>query len=293
MLIGVDLGGTKVRAGVAVQGAIQNQTQQLFKSKGSQEETLAQLIDLIRSLMSPNVQGIGLGVPSVIDVEKGIVYNVVNIPSWERVPLKDILEEEFSVPVAVNNDVNCFALGEHRFGLLKGFSSAVGITVGTGLGSGIIIRDDLFEGSNCGAGEVGLLSYREHNIEYYASGNFFEAFHGVTAVVAHDRAVAGDPEALGWWEEFGRHMGQAIKSVIYAYDPQAIAIGGSVSKAFRFFQRQMFQSLQEFTFPESIKRLKILQSVNEDITLLGAAALLGRGRRPVVWENAPGAKGRR
>jgi glucokinase len=293
MLIGVDLGGTKVRAGVAVQGAIQNQKQQLFKSKGSQEETLAQLIDLIRSLISPNVQGIGLGVPSVIDVEKGIVYNVVNIPSWERVPLKDILEEEFSVPVAVNNDVNCFALGEHRFGLLKGFSSAVGITVGTGLGSGIIIGDELFEGSNCGAGEVGLLSYREHNIEYYASGNFFEAFHGVTAVVAHDRAVAGDAQALGWWREFGQHMGQAIKSVVYAYDPQAIAIGGSVSKAFRFFQQEMFQSLQEFTFPESIKRLKILQSVNEDITLLGAAALLGRGKRPLVWEKAPGAQGRR
>ena len=293
MLIGVDLGGTKVRAGVAVQGAIQNQKQQLFKSRGSQEETLAQLIDLIRSLMSPNVQGIGLGVPSVIDVEKGIVYNVVNIPSWERVPLKDILEDEFSVPVAVNNDVNCFALGEHRFGLLKGFSSAVGITVGTGLGSGIIIRDELFEGSNCGAGEVGLLSYREHNIEYYASGNFFEAFHGVTAIVAHDRAVAGSAEALGWWKEFGQHMGQAIKSVVYAYDPQAIVIGGSVSKAFRFFQHEMFQALQEFTFPESIKRLKILQSVNEDITLLGAAALLGRGKRPAVWEKAPGTEGRR
>jgi glucokinase len=288
MLIGVDLGGTKVRAGVAVHGAIQDQKQQLFGSKGSQEETLGQLIDLIRSLMTPNVQGIGLGVPSVIDVEKGIVYNVVNIPSWERVPLKDILEEEFSVPVAVNNDVNCFALGEHRFGLLKGFRNAVGITVGTGLGSGIIINDELFEGSNCGAGEVGLLSYREHNIEYYASGNFFEAFHGVTAIVAHDRAVGGDAEALGWWREFGQHMGQAIKTVVYAFDPEAIVIGGSISKAYRFFQQEMFQSLQEFAFPESIKRLKILQSVNEDITLLGAAALLRRGKRPVAWEKTPG-----
>ena len=292
MLIGVDLGGTKVRAGVAVDGSIQNQKQQLFRSRGSQEETLGQLINLIRSLMTPNVQGIGLGVPSVIDVEKGIVYNVVNIPSWERVPLKDILEDEFSVPVAVNNDVNCFALGEHRFGLLKGFRNAVGVTVGTGLGSGIIINDELYEGSNCGAGEVGLLSYREQNIEYYASGNFFEAFHGVTAVVAHDRAVAGDQEACGWWREFGLHMGQAIKSVVYAYDPEAIVIGGSVSKAFRFFQREMIQSLQDFTFPESIKRLKVMQSVNEDITLLGAAALLGRGRG-VSWEKTQGARGRR
>lgn len=292
MLIGVDLGGTKVRAGIAVHGAVQNQKQQLFRSRGSQEETLGQLIDLIRSLMTANVEGIGLGVPSVIDVEKGIVYNVVNIPSWERVPLKDILEEEFSVPVAVNNDVNCFALGEHRFGLLKGFRNAVGVTVGTGLGSGIIINDELYEGGNCGAGEVGLLSYRGHNIEYYASGNFFEAFHGVTAATAHDRAVAGDQEASGWWREFGQHMGQAIKSVVYAYDPEAIVIGGSVSKAFRLFQGEMFQSLQDFTFPESIKRLKILQSVDENITLLGAAALLER-RRGVSWEKSHRAQGRR
>jgi len=275
MVIGVDLGGTKVRAGVAVAGKIKNQRQQLFKSQGTKKETLAQLIELIRSLMNPDVQGIGLGVPSVIDTEKGIVFNVVNIPSWDRVPLKDILEAEFSIPVAVNNDVNCFILGEHRFGLLKGMKTVVGITSGTGLGSGIINNNELFQGINCGAGEIGLLSYREHNIEYYASGNFFEALHGTTAIAAHDLAVSGDAKALGWWQEFGRHMGQAIKTVVYCYDPEAIVIGGSVSKAFGLFEKAMLDSLEDFTFPESIKRLKIFQSVDEDITLLGAASLTG------------------
>ena len=212
MIIGVDLGGTKVRAGVAINGEIRKQQQQLFKSKGTQEETLGQLMDMIRSLVDSDLRGIGLGVPSVIDVAKGIVYNVVNIPSWERVPLKDILEKEFSVPVAINNDVNCFALGEHRFGVVKGYRSIVGITSGTGLGSGIIINNRLFQGSNCGAGEVGLLSYLDHNIEFYASGNFFEAFHATQAIRAHDLAVAGDEKALGWWREFGRHMGHAIKT---------------------------------------------------------------------------------
>lgn len=274
MVIGVDLGGTKVRAGVAANGLIENQKQQLFKSQGSKEETLNQLMDLIRSLFSPDVRGIGLGVPSVIDVQSGVVYNVVNIPSWDRVPLRDILEQAFNVPVRVNNDVNCFALGEHRFGLLNGYRNAVGMTSGTGLGSGIIINNELFEGSNCGAGEIGLISYRSENIEYYASGNFFEAFHGVSAIRAHDLAVTGDRTALTWWREFGIHMGQAIKTVVYAYDPEAIVIGGSLSKAFGFFQAAMFESLKEFTFPESIKRLKVMQSKDENITLLGAAALL-------------------
>ncbi|MDQ2656147.1 MAG: ROK family protein, partial [Bacteroidota bacterium] len=222
------------------------------------------------------------------------VYNVVNIPSWERVPLKDILEEEFSLPVCVNNDVNCFALGEHRFGLLKGFANAVGMTSGTGLGSGLIINNHLFEGSNCGAGEIGLLSYRDQNIEYFASGNFFQVFHKTSAAAAHELAVNGDETALRWWWEFGEHMGQAIKTVVYAYDPQAIVIGGSLSKAFRFFERAMWQSLNDFTFPESIKRLKIFQSVNEDITLLGAAALLeAENVRPLKVQPAPRLSGGR
>lgn len=274
MVIGVDLGGTKVRAGLAVNGKVEDQKQQLFNSVGTQKETLRQLKDLIRPMMNANVSGIGLGVPSVIDVGRGIVYNVVNIPSWDCVPLKDILEEEFSVPVAVNNDVNCFALGEHRFGLLRGMRNVVGITSGTGLGSGIIINNELFHGSNCGAGEIGLLSYRDHNIEYYASGNFFEVTYGVTAITAHERAMSGDAHALQWWEEFGENMGQAIKTVVYAYDPEAVVIGGSLSKAFRFFEEAMRGTLVNFTFPQSIKRLKIFQSENENITLLGAAALI-------------------
>ncbi len=274
MVIGVDLGGTKIRAGVAVCGAIRNERQQLFRSRASQEETLDQLKDLIRSLVGPEITGIGLGVPSVIDVERGIVYNVVNIPSWEEVPLKDILEEEFGIPVAVNNDVNCFALGEYRYGLAKGFRNVVGMTSGTGLGCGIILNEELFVGSNCGAGEIGLVQYGDHNVEYYASGNFFEAIHGTSAIAAHDLAARGDKNALALWRDFGVHIGQAVKTVVYTYDPEAIVIGGSISKAYRFFQSSMVASLEDFTFPQSIKRLKILQSVDENITLLGAAALL-------------------
>ena len=286
MVIGVDLGGTKVRAGVSVNGEIHSQKHQLFNSKGTRAETLGQLMDLIRGIMSPRVRGIGLGVPSVIDIDKGIVYNVVNIPSWDMVPLRDILEEEFSVPVSVNNDVNCFVLGEHRFGRLKGFRNVVGITSGTGLGSGIIINNELFHGTNCGAGEIGLLSYGEHNIEYYASGNFFEVRYGVSAIAAHDLAAAGELTARGWWKEFGAHMGQVIKTVVYAYDPEAIVIGGSLSKAYRFFEAAMVASLQNFAYPQSIKRLKILQSVNEDITLLGAAVLPGLDKAfPLKREN--------
>lgn len=275
MVIGVDLGGTNVRAGlVAPNGVLSHQRKHLLKNRESLDSTLIQMIDVIRPLVTPTVKGIGIGVPSVVDVENGIVFNVANIPSWERVPLKSILEDKFKIQVVVNNDVNCFILGEHRYGLVKGMKTVVGMASGTGLGTGIIINNELFLGNNCGAGEVGLIGYRDQNIEYYASGNFFKVFYNMTAETAHQQAIEGDVTALESWKEFGSHIGHAVKTVAYAYDPEAIVIGGSLAKAYKFFATAMYRALEDFTFPNSIKRLKILQSESENIALLGAAALI-------------------
>jgi glucokinase len=276
MIIGVDLGGTNIRAGIEKDGKLLYPRRELFNTRRSFQDTLIQLIEFIKPLVHPEVKGIGIGVPSVVDVENGIVFNVANIPSWERVPLKDILEDEFGVPVSVNNDVNCFILGEHQFGLVKGLKNVVGVSSGTGLGSGIIINNQLFNGNNCGAGEIGLLNYRDHNIEYYASGNLFSAIYNTTAEEAHQRALKGDIAALCHWNEFGIHLAQALKSVVFTYDPEAIVLGGSLSKAYDLFESAMYASLQDFPYPESIKRLKIYQSQNQNITMLGAAALVSR-----------------
>jgi glucokinase len=274
MIIGVDLGGTKMRAGINSGGYITDYRYSLLHSKDSLDETLNQIKSLISPLIQPGVTGIGIGVPSVVDIEKGIVYNVVNIPSWEKVELKTILEKEFGLPVFVNNDVNCFVLGEQRYGLAKGFSSIVGLTLGTGLGSGIIINNQLYAGANCGAGEIGYLPYRNHNLEYFCSGSFFETEKHISALLAFEHAAIGDAKALESWNEFGIHIGNAIKCVLYAFDPEAVIIGGSVSNAYSFFCESMKQELKDFLFPESIKKLKIILSVNKDIQLLGASALV-------------------
>ncbi|UTA67108.1 MULTISPECIES: ROK family protein [Emticicia] len=274
MNIGVDLGGTKIKAGVEMNGAVIKQETILLQDKDSLSSTLQQLIDLIKPLMAYSVNSIGIGVPSVVDTEKGIVYDVTNIPSWKKVDLKDILQQEFNVPVFVNNDVNCFTLGESRFGLAQGFSSVVGVTTGTGLGSGIIINNQLYVGNNCGAGEIGLLPYLDQNLEYYTSNNFFEAIHGITALEANHAAMAGNKIAIDLWDQFGKHLGTAIKTIMYAYDPQAIVLGGSLSKAYPFFEKGMYHALGDFSFPESLKRLKIFVSQDENISLLGAAALI-------------------
>ncbi len=274
MNIGIDLGGTKIKAGIEVNGSIIHQKKAFLKEKHSFNSTIDQVFGLISPLIQHKITGIGIGVPSVVDVEKGIVYNVTNIPSWKKVALKSILEKEFNLPVFVNNDVNCFTLGEYKFGMAKGFSSIVGMSIGTGLGSGIIIKNKLYTGINCGAGEIGLLPYKDNNIEYYASGHFFERFHGTTALEAYEAALAGNGKALQQWEEFGYHFGAAVQVVLYAYDPEAIVIGGSVSKAFEFFKSSMYKSFSGFIYPESLKELNIFISDNENIALLGAAALV-------------------
>ncbi|HTF16419.1 MAG TPA: ROK family protein [Chryseolinea sp.] len=276
MRIGVDLGGTNVRGSlVDDSGNLYHYRKERFRNDASLDDTLSQLITFIRPLVAPEVRGIGIGVPSVVDPVKGIVYNVTNIPSWTSVPLAERLRTEFHIPVAVNNDVNCFALGEFRYGMLAGYSHVVGMSCGTGLGSGIIANGQLLTGARCGAGEIGLMNYRDRNIEYYASGNFFRVQYNTTAEDANKRASAGNADMLEGWATFGRHLAEAIKTVMYAYDPEAISIGGSLSKAFQHFEKPMRDALLTgFEFPESIRQVRIFQSTNENISVIGAASLI-------------------
>jgi glucokinase len=273
MHIGVDLGGTNIRAGLVKEGVLTSVNQVLLAEKESLHETLSQLINVISPLINPEVRGIGVGVPSVVDITNGIVYDVVNIPSWKKVELKDILEKEFNLPVRINNDVNCFALGEHKYGLAQPYSSFVALAIGTGLGAGIIINNSLYSGVNCGAGEIGSLPYLDHNFEFYTSSLFFESFQ-TTALDNYNQAQAGDLDALKLWSKYGFHLGNVLKAVAYTYDPEAIILGGSISKAYSFFEESMHKSMKNFQYPETLKKLKILRSQVANIALLGAAALV-------------------
>ncbi len=282
MNIGVDIGGTNIRAGIELNGQITNQRHLLLKDKESLASTLDQLKGLLRPLLQQPVGGIGIGVPSVVDVNKGIVYNVMNIPSWDEVALRDILESEFNIPVTINNDVNCFTLGEHRFGLAQKYKSVIGISIGTGIGSGIIIDNKLYSGANCGAGEIGMIPYQDSILEDYVCNRYFENSIGINAFQAHSRAISADPIALQAWKDFGKHLANAIKIVMYTYDPEAIVIGGSLAKASAFFKEAMLEAIKDFAYPKSVNRIKFFLSENENIALLGAAALLDDISQPTL-----------
>lgn len=274
MNIVVDLGATNVRAGFEHRGVISGERSILLEKKDDLDSTLNQLISFLRPYTKSGVSSIGIGVPSVVDVVNGIVYNAVNIPSWQEVHLKEILESEFNIPVFVNNDVNCFVLGEHRFGVARDYQSVVGVCIGTGIGTGIIIKNQLYTGINCGAGELGHLPYLDHDLEYYASGNFFEKEYGLSAMEASGKMATTPNECQCMWDAFGTHLAHALMAIVYAYDPEVIVLGGSLSKAYPYFENKLKTVMKErFAYPESLKHLKILQSTDDSISLLGASLL--------------------
>ena len=272
-LIGIDLGATNVRvARIHKDNIEQIETEQIVETDEA-SDLINQIEQLIQKVNTGGVESIGMGVPSVVDIEEGIVYDVQNIPSWNKVPVKHIFEKKFNKPVHVNNDANCFALGEKYFGKGRGYHSMVGLTLGSGFGSGLILDGHLYSGENCGAGEVGMFPYKDSIFEHYCGGMFFEREYNVSGKQVFEQAKKGDEEAQTMYKAFGNHLGNGIKTVMYAYDPQIIILGGTIRKAYPYFKEAMYSAMQDFAYPNSLKSLKIEASELDYVSVLGAAAL--------------------
>jgi len=272
-IIGIDLGGTHVRAGVVSEGRLENIASVRIPSDGAVDEVLRVIFQLVDPLIDGNIKAIGIGVPSVVDVEKGIVYDVQNIPSWKVVELKKLMEERYRLPVLINNDANCFALGEKYFGKGRKAHSLIGLTIGTGLGAGIIINDKLYPGLNTGAGEFGCVDYLDKYYEYYASGQFFENCYHTNGEVVFQKAQSGDPLSTMILEELGTHIGNAIKMILYTYCPELIILGGSISKSYSFFEKTMWQRIHTYIYSNTLEHFHLEISELENGGVLGAAAL--------------------
>lgn len=273
MKLAIDLGGTNIRIAQVEDGRCLNKTSVPCPSQEDASTVLNQLSQLIESVMNEKVEGIGIGVPSIVDSKRGIVYNVANISSWREVHLKDILEDEFGVPVAINNDSNCFALGESLFGEGRPYDNMVGVTIGTGIGAGVIVDHRLYSGQYAGAGEVGSFPYLDSDFERYCSSFFFKRYNTTGAIVA-EQAGRGEQAALDIWDEFGLHLGNLMKTILYAYAPQAIVLGGGIVSAYPLFKNAMEDAMQSFPYEKILNNVKVIASHQKDISLLGASALV-------------------
>lgn len=272
--IGIDMGGTNLRAALVDEDGIREKIIVPCPADAEEPETVLEVMaELIGKLYTDKVESIGIGVPSVVDVEKGIVYNVANIPCWKEVHLSEFLEKRFpGTKVYVNNDANCFALGEATYGAAKGMKNVVGLSLGTGTGAGIVIEGKIFNGANVGAGEVGYLPYLDSFYENYTCGCFFKR-QGLDAKKAAALAREGDKDMIACWNEFGKHVGSLIKSLLLTYDPQSIVIGGGMSAASDLYELPMREEIKDFYYPQIVKTLDLQFTSTPDVALLGAAAL--------------------
>ncbi|MCJ8164388.1 ROK family protein [Pontibacter sp. E15-1] len=280
-VVGIDIGGTKVHIGVVQRGQVIAELRIPTAAKSSKEAILRDISDGIRQVIDPEVVGIGIGVPGLVDEKKGIVFDVQNIPSWTEVRLKQHLERAFELPVYITNDANTYALGEKVYGPGKPYQNMIGVTLGTGIGTGIIANNNLYSGAFSCAGEFGGMPYLDKTLEDYCSGKFFLQAYGTPGDEMQALANTGDARAIEAFQQFGHHLGNAIKIMLYALSPEAIFLGGSVSHCYPFFKEAMHKSVADFPYRVVTDKLVIEQSEIKHVAVLGAAALFRMRHQPV------------
>jgi glucokinase len=311
-IVGVDLGGTQIRAALAdEQGKILRRTSCLTLAEEGLEPVLGRIKGAIYEVMGSaergQVQGIGVAAPGPSDPWKGIITEAPNLPGWENVPLKDLMEEEFSLPVVVGNDANSAALAEQRFGAGQGIADLIYITVSTGIGGGIIVDNRLLLGALGFAAEVGHQTLEAHGprcncgnvgcLEALAAGpaiarcakEFIKTGIGtsiadlvggdldrVTAKVVNQAAQAGDPIAIELFRQAGFYIGVGIVNLLHLFNPSLIIIGGSVTKAGDL----LFEPIRATVRERAMARYYwentpiVPAALGDDVGLLGAVALV-------------------
>ena len=283
--IGIDLGGTNLRAAIADMdtGEICHQRKCPTLAAEGQEAVIQRIVELIKELTQADgipaheIKGIGIGVPGTPDLETGVIQILPNLPGqWLNVPLKAILEEQVRMPVALINDVRAITLGEWTFGAGRGADTMICLAIGTGIGGGVVVNGQFHlgiggtagefghqvvevEGLPCGCGGKGCL-------ELYASGPAIaamgvkEVMHGHTTrigeLVNHDlnridagtivqAAKEGDLVAQAILQRAGRYLGIAVGNILGVISPQRVIFGGGVSHAGDLLLRPIIQTLNE------------------------------------------------
>lgn len=271
--IGIDIGGTTIVSGLMVDGVIVNtHTVETFANK-SKNEILNQLYKAIDSVITDDVKAIGIGCPGFINSKEGTIVNINNIPALQEVNLVKEVSNKYQLPAFIDNDANCFVLGEAYFGAGKGFDHVLGITLGTGLGGGIVINKKAYGGLFGAAGELGCMPFKDGIIEDYTSSKFFASKYNSTGFELFKKAETGDAVAISAFRELGNNIGWLINNMLYALAPEAIVIGGSIVGAFKYIEPGIRDELNNFMFDVIKNNIIIKPAVLDNAGIVGAASL--------------------
>lgn len=310
--IGIDVGGTNVKiALVDGDGKIIYSNSVPTYAQMGYEYTVNNIKQAIKDLMkktntsSKDIQGIGFDFPGQVDCKTGVVKNAPNIPGWVNVPIAQMIEEEFNIPTRIDNDVRCAALGELKFGAGRGCENFVCITVGTGIGSGLVINGKVVRGAANAAGEIGHIKLQMEDgplcgcgdsgcLEAFASGPSivamaqeylkggksakFRELAGdgeITPYIVAKAAEAGDPVAKRIFEKMGYYIGMGLTSVINLLNPEKIIIGGGVAECGELLLAPIRKTIQERAMTVQKESVEIVPAqLGNSAGVIGASMLV-------------------
>jgi len=310
-LIGIDIGATNTKF-VLLKGfyPVKKEKIPTPKNKEKLRKVLKENVNnLISNIPQSEIKGIGIGVPGPLNKERDFILNPPNLKCLSNYPLAKIIEKDLKIKTIMENDVNCFTLAEAMLGSGKGAEIVAGITLGTGVGGGIIrklkvknekLKVEIIKGAFGSAGEFGFMTINfdgenSGSLEDYCSEKFFkrkkiypvrnikgkekksreQISNEFNSKELEEKAKKGNKRALKIFQEYGKNLGIGISNIINTLDPEVIVIGGGISKANKIFLKETKKEIQKKVLsPLSKKSVKIKISKLKDFSGAIGAALL-------------------
>ncbi|MDD3087824.1 MAG: ROK family protein [Candidatus Omnitrophica bacterium] len=301
-IIGIDLGGTNLKVALLdLKYNIKDREVLGTRSFLEKEELISGIVYSINRIIKYNgldktdILGVGLGLPGPVDTRQGVVHFLPNVPGWKEVRLRDILKKRIGLAVFLDNDAKVMALAEHRLGAARGFNNVLCMTLGTGIGGGIIIGGKLYRGFNNAAGEVGHLPINERGLSCNCGrSGCLEAYIGNSRILNSARkefkrdisleelsllAAKGNRQAIKIWRNVGKRLGFALAGVVNILNLDAVVMGGGVSNAGRVLFDSAKESLQNQAMSVQGGHVKIFRAkLGNNAGLIGAAIMVREGQ---------------
>jgi glucokinase len=299
--IGIDFGGTTVKTGVVREGKVITRLPPIHTQEHSGHDSLlAAIRDAIEKLRKqhPEVAAVGAGLPGIVDSIAGRVWQLSNVRGWEDVPLTALLEQWTGLPAAIDNDANAMAYAEWLFGAGREGVNVVCVTLGTGVGGGLILDRRLFRGSRLGAGEIGQMTIdpkgppgeygnngalekyvgnrqiAERAQALYGEAGLTKTLEECSPLALEVAANAGDAVAHRVWEEVGFAIGITLCDIVWLLNPDRIVIGGGVGRAGEYVFAPIRRVIEERTMKIFHEGLAIVPAkLGNDAGMIGSAAL--------------------